>query len=355
MKLKTKKRFNYTITILLVLVMFMVTMPLSIIEVCAEEIQSIDNSKSENEFVQTDKLESTDIIDSKQLDKAYILEENEEKRTINSKEFMMSDGTVVVQQFAQNIHYLDGDSFEEIDNTLVETQDENGKTVYENASNYYKVKINKNFELDKKLIEVKNGEYELSFTYIDNTAKNTEAKKHGVKNKKTKNDYKDKKLKTPKDFSSGEGKISYNNISENIDLEYEVKDNGIKENIIVKDYLTDYNFDFKIESKNLELQKNEDGSISAKDNLGNVKYTIPAPFMFDSNGEYNYDVEYVLEEVDNKYILTVSADENWIETEAKLPVTIDWNLRFWATSRRWRKTHNFRCCKLLYRDIFCWW
>lgn len=330
MKIKTKKRIRYTIAMILVVVLFISTLPYSILKVFADEVKNFtEESKNENAFVQTDKLESTNIDDSKQSDEAYIVDENISKRTVNSKEFAMSDGSVVVQYFAQNVHYLEGDEYKEIDNTLIETKDDAGNTVYENKSNFYKIRINKDFKPNKKFVEVENGEYKLNFTYIEDSAKNTFAENRGLNQVKTINQYKDEKLKSPKDFFTGEGKVSYNDISDNVNLEYEVKGNGIKENIIVKDYLPNYDFDFKIIAENLILQKNEDGSICAVDKDGDVKYLIPAPYMFDANGKYSYEVEYFLSHTGEEYILTVSADKTWIETEASLPVTVDPVIETW--------------------------
>ncbi|MBR5192714.1 MAG: hypothetical protein IKW33_04855, partial [Clostridia bacterium] len=321
---KVKKWVKYSTTILVIVVMFISSMPFSILKAFADELKVAgETNTTANTFVQPDKLESTNIDDKSALENAYILDENVENRTLNSKEFVMSDGSVIVQNFAQNVHYLEDGDYKEIDNTLVEVKDENGKSAYENTANFYKVKISKDFEPNNSLIKLDNGENGLDFTYIESSVKNTVAQKKSGNSAKTQNQYKGKKLKAPKDFSTGEGKISYNNISEDIDLEYEVKDNGVKENIVVKDYLADYNFDFKVKTTNLFLQKMEDGSIIALDSVGKVKYVIPVPFMFDANGEYNYDVEYILNKVGNDYFLTISADEDWIEKEASLPVTID--------------------------------
>ena len=321
---KVKKWVKYATTILVIVVMFISSMPFSILKAFADELRTVgETNTTANTFVQPDKLESTNIDDKSLLDNAYILDENVENRTLNSKEFVMSDGSVIVQNFAQNVHYLEDGDFKEIDNTLVEVKDENGKSAYENTANFYKVKISKDFEPNNSLIKIDNGEHGLDFTYIENSVKNTVAQKKSGNTAKTQNQYKGKKLKAPEKFSTGEGKISYNNISEDIDLEYEVKDNGIKENIVVKDYLADYDFDFKVKTSNLFLQKMEDGSIIALDSVGNIKYVIPAPFMFDAKGEYNYEVEYILNKKGNDYFLTISADEDWIEKEAKLPVTID--------------------------------
>ena len=57
---------------------------------------------------------------------------------------------------------------------------------------------------------------------------------------------------------------------------------------------------------------------------GEAVYTVPAPYMIDAAGEVSYHVTYTLDEVENGYILTVTADRAWIEESGRaLPVTID--------------------------------
>ncbi len=322
--MKRRKFSKCFVAMLLVIVMGITAVPMSVLTVVADGVKSVtEELKVENTYTPPNEIESTDLIDSSELENAYILDEKIEGRTFNSKEFIMSDGTILVQQFAQNIHYEDEEGLKEIDNTIVEVENENGETTYENSANFYKVKMSKNFKPNKEFLELKNGEYHLSFTFVDNSAKNATANKNDKVKGKSNNKYNDKKVKNPKSYSSGEGKIYYTDIAKGVDLEYETQDNGIKENIIVNDYIADYDFDFNIKVKNLTLIKNADGSISAINEEGEEKYVIPAPFMFDANGEYNYEVEYVLTEAEDGYTLTISADKDWIETEAKLPVTID--------------------------------
>ena len=61
-----------------------------------------------------------------------------------------------------------------------------------------------------------------------------------------------------------------------------------------------------------------------KDDNETVFY-IPAPYMYDAEGEFSDAVTYSLEnENGNKYILTITADNNWIDSDnRKFPVTID--------------------------------
>ena len=229
--------------------MFITAIPMTVLQVVADEVKDVvENIEIDSPYIPTDKVENVDLIDRQELENAYIVDENIDGRTLNSKEFMMSDGTVMVQHFAQNIHYIDEEGLEEIDNTLVEVADKKGEVGYENKANFYKVKMSKKLKPNKEFLELKNGEYELGFTFIDDSAENSTANNKDKLKEKSNNEYKGKKLKAPNPVSTGEGKIYYTDVAKGVDLEYETKDNGIKENIIVNDYLSDYDFDFRIKA-----------------------------------------------------------------------------------------------------------
>lgn len=71
---------------------------------------------------------------------------------------------------------------------------------------------------------------------------------------------------------------------------------------------------------------NDDGSISGTDADNTQKITIPAPFMYDSDNKYSDSVSYTLEQesINDEYILTISADNEWIDSEETVfPVVID--------------------------------
>lgn len=72
-----------------------------------------------------------------------------------------------------------------------------------------------------------------------------------------------------------------------------------------------------------ELQ--ETGEIVFRDiHTNEIKYHIPAPYMYDSLGSVSHDVEYSLETVSNGYVITITADSSWLNNaERAFPVTID--------------------------------
>ncbi len=120
------------------------------------------------------------------------------------------------------------------------------------------------------------------------------------------------------------GKIKYNKFESNCNLEYVVTATGVKENIILEKYTGKNRFSFEITANGLSFVKNEDKSISVFNQNGEEVFYIPAPFMFDSNNQYCYEVEYLVEHKKDKCIITVVADENWLKnSDTKYPVTID--------------------------------
>ena len=121
-------------------------------------------------------------------------------------------------------------------------------------------------------------------------------------------------------------RIVYSNIKNGIDLEYILEGNDLKENIIVKSRQASYVYEFQLTLAGLRATLNDDGSISLADNVDeSVKYIIPAPYMYDANGELSYQVEYELVEIKTgMYIFTVTANSEWInDSQRTLPVTID--------------------------------
>ena len=118
--------------------------------------------------------------------------------------------------------------------------------------------------------------------------------------------------------------VIYEGVFPGIDLMYENFGYNIKETILVNELQNSYSFSFLLTTDSLTPVLNTDGSITMTDAEGTVIYSIPAPYMYDAAGMTSYAVEYSLEAVGDDYILTVSADPEWIEDAGRiLPVAID--------------------------------
>ena len=128
-----------------------------------------------------------------------------EKRKPREKHFLQEDGTIIAEVYDDDIHFLNENKFEEIDNTLIE---ENGK--YVNKSNSFKVFFNKEFKDELMKVEL-----EGHFLNI----------RLGNKNKS----------RTTKIIKCNQAnEISYENAMDNIDLDYKVMSTMVKESIIIK-------------------------------------------------------------------------------------------------------------------------
>lgn len=217
-----------------------------------------------------------------------------DRRRKREKHFLQENGEIVAKIYDQDVHFFKNGKFEEIDNTLIEN-----KKYFSNNSNDFKVKFNKSFELN--MIEVQKEKYYLNI------------KLENVHINQIKNEIK---------LSNT---IKYLEIFNNIDLEYSVISNKVKESIILNDRNSISLLDkivFSIDT-NLELRQNKDKSISALDGK-NIVFTFDNPCMIDKNNNINNNVCYNIELKNNKYFLSLNVDKEWLnEKNIIYPVYID--------------------------------
>lgn len=212
-----------------------------------------------------------------------------DKRKKREKHFLKENGEIIAKVYDQDIHYLKNGKYEEIDNTLIENNN-----YFVNKSNNFKVKFNKSLETN--LMTIEDNDYYLNLKLINAC------------------NYK---------LISNQNIIKYLNVYNGIDLEYNISANKIKENIILNNKLVDMNaFAFLIDT-NLELKKNSDGSISAKNN-DNTIFIFDIPYMIDGNKNVNNNIYYNLELQNNQYILKLVVDKKWLNDENRVyPIYID--------------------------------
>jgi len=116
--------------------------------------------------------------------------------------------------------------------------------------------------------------------------------------------------------------ILYNNVFENIDVQYTLNELGYKEDIIlrapveVSEYQYYLDFEGKLEEK--------EGSVLLYDEQGNLLYTLNAPVMMDANEQTSNDINMSLSKEDDRNIITITANREWLEAEDRVyPVVID--------------------------------
>lgn len=217
-----------------------------------------------------------------------------EKRKTREKHFLQKDGTIRAEVYDTDIHYLRNGKYEEIDNTLIK---ENGSLV--NKSNDYKVEFKEDFK--DSLMKMSKDRH-----YIDFKLKDT-------KNTKLKSDRRkiSKKMKN----------VTYNDITDDITIEYQTLSNKVKETIVLQN--ANYSeLSFELDT-NLSLS-NENGEIIAKDENEKTIFSIEKPYMIDSNKVRNDNIYYKIDSFDDSYLLTLVLDDEWLNSEERVfPVYID--------------------------------
>ena len=319
-----KRNWLNVAAIVLSTIMFLQSMPDKLLFALAEGVSNLVGTE-ENVVNETDITEplKKNLTDVNNRDGGYIIKEDESKRTARTKEFIMSDNTILVQQFAEDVHFYEDEKYKEIDNSLVEDIAEDGRTIYKNNANSFKVKFDKTAKKGTDFIEIEEDGYKLKFKYKGQKGDCVQPTFNN-KGKSEKFQYDDKKLTKPVDHVMATGRVEYENIEDGIDIIYEMQGKGLKENIVVETPQEKYAYTFELSSNNLYFSDNEEGSIHISDDKGEIKFVIPAPFMVDANGKYSDAVKYTLNSSKRgRAELTIIADSDWINSEATFPIMID--------------------------------
>ena len=114
---------------------------------------------------------------------------------------------------------------------------------------------------------------------------------------------------------------------EGVAYEYSAVENGVKENIVVREKREQYRYHFTLQCKNVVPVLNEKTKRIAffSEETGEEVFYIPAPFMVDAVGTFSDAVTYQLKKLKNgKAHLTVIADSDYMNDEKRVfPVMID--------------------------------
>lgn len=252
---------------------------------------------------------------------AYIIGEDENKRTATEKHFLMSDGSFTVYSYDKNVHYKNDDgSWDDIDNTLC-ADSKDGVEGYSNKKNSTKIKFAKKSN-QGYLYEIKEGDYKITMGISKDTS--PEKVSAQVVSFDNENSSALETFDKRAVLNNINSKIRYENIFSGVDLEYTITGDSLNKFIIINEKCDTYSYKFDLELKNLSPELEEDGSIVLYHSTEPV-YVIPAPYMFDSAEVYSDDVHYTLTQKNkNKYTLEITANEEWLNSSERVyPITID--------------------------------
>lgn len=259
-------------------------------------------------------------VPAEETDQAVrVVGEMTDERTAQTKTFRMSDGSFVLAEYTDPVHYeASSGVWTDYDNTLkvVETDSFTG---YENTDSDVRIRFAETVT-DSETVSLQSGPYRIGTSPRDGTA-------HGkVTVSNPPETAGDESLESAFALTKYSSSLVYEDVFKNIDLQYILRGGNLKENIIVKEPADSCSYSFDLHTEGLVPAMAEDGSVLLKDqDLGEIVFTIPAGYMIDAAGEYSDSVWYSIEQTgEYAYILTVSADPEWMNAEGRtFPVTVD--------------------------------
>lgn len=309
--MKKTHKYIRIISLLLTFILLISSIPITAYDQTTDELKTtIDTNVSNNEIPSSD----FEFSDNK------IISEIVSRREESVKHFDLGQGNYQAIAYGKAVHRKDADgNWQDIDNRLYLNEK---NTLYSTIDG--RTTVSSTANTSESLISLNENGYTISMTPICSTSKiNSPAEiinhsENTVSYERAKDTEKLAQI-------SNTTKVKYKNVFTSTDIEYILTSNDIKENIIVNKPKDDYEYSFRLTLTNLKPKLTETGEIILYDlSTGENKYIIPAPFMYDANGKYSYDVRYELIDSNSEYIIRIIADKEWINSSDRaFPLTID--------------------------------
>lgn len=275
------------------------------------------------------------------------IKEMEDLRTENVKHFQLEDGTTQAVVYPGAVHRKDRDgNWQDIDNRLYLSA-RLGETGYATADG--RIQIGESLRAGKLLTISENG-YGIVLTPIsneghevasvggttasaqggglviaDDKAGLAEILNHAGRAQIADTDTAEEKLAKLKSVEN-RTTVKYNAFRKNATLEYVLEGNDVKENIIIAARGESYSYAFTLRLEGLVAVLCASGSIELKDaESGETMYVMPAPYMYDADGNISEDVHYnFVDRGNGEYYIAVIASPEWINASGRaFPVTVD--------------------------------
>lgn len=116
--------------------------------------------------------------------------------------------------------------------------------------------------------------------------------------------------------------IRYSNVFDNVDFQYTVLGNTIKEDIILLKPQERNEFSYYLKSDSLKFKKQDGCVVAYETSADEPVFVFRAPIMYDADGYSSIDIDLDFSPSSGK--LTITADEDWLKDEDRAyPVRID--------------------------------
>lgn len=294
-------------------------------------------------------------------------QEDVTRRSANSKHFLLPDGTYSAVVYDASVHYEKDGNWVEIDNSLVsaslvgepltgiikrnnelsaldkKTIAQNAKAFgdiysteyYENSSNNFQVNLPKDINSNMPIIiGYKGHTLRFSVNDIDEsasqvvqpldataTAQKLQNALIGVTNEETREQIKREHITS---VQKNRSSVKYQSTKPDMDLNYYVAGQSLKEDIVLHSMPTANTFSFDFTYTGLQAIMQQDNRVLFNDASGETIFIIDAPYMFDSGEGYSTDIEVSLVQTSTGCRYTLTPNREWLEDEQRIyPVTLD--------------------------------
>ena len=319
-----KKTLSFRILSLLFALVFLVTaLPLGIF---ANDVETTAETTAANDGLTATVSEGVSLLPTGYEDEPTFPEEISELRTENVKHFDKGDGTYEAISYGGAVHRKDADGkWQDIDNTLTLREDR-GAERYVDAD--ARISFAPTASSGAALWQLSENGYSISLSLADAGLRSgaaADVENHASRAEQIvaakKADDTDALFRV-----DNTTKILYRNVLANVDLEYILSGNDVKETILVQNVCENYDFPFRLSLSGLIPKATDDGAILLCDSeSGKEVYLLPAPYMTDADDSYSDAVSYRLTDLgEGEYEIIVSASDEWINApERAFPVAID--------------------------------
>ncbi|MGD9909836.1 MAG: RHS repeat-associated core domain-containing protein [Candidatus Izemoplasmatales bacterium] len=247
------------------------------------------------------------------------------KRTSDSKTFRKVDGTYVMAIYNSVIHYEQDGELKDIDNSLIYDESTNE---YANTANSFSIKFPKEIDENKKF-KLNYNDYQISWTVT------------GI-DKSDINYYDNAKLSNNiKDLTNISQQLVYDNVQNNVNLEYILNGNEIKENILLEKYIEDFRMSFTYTLKGLILSEDANGNFVFMNEENEIIFLLNNMVMFDSEGAESSDIGLVVNQIKkDEYQIEIKPNDEFLKN-ANYPVTIDPTVTYYGDDNLIRDKYVF--------------
>lgn len=253
------------------------------------------------------------------IDNAKIINENTARRSEKEKHFKLSDGTFLAVQYAYPVHTQnEAGEWEDMDLSFTAEASDDIVT-YTNKTDALAAAISGGTAMqlaadgDANPISLMLMGFDMDLTEeaFDALGDQTKSESAYLENIKVI----EKAVKS--------SALCFADPSKNVTLSYERTYSSIRQNIVFTEELEDGNLSFALETGDLTAMLNDSGNVEIKAG-DEIKYILPAPYMYNSAHKNFSFLSYALEETeDGGYILTINADSELLNREdASYPLTI---------------------------------